>query len=214
MMATDYLKTSQLHRAPTFSLVVDGRDISKNVEARMVSLTLTEARGGEADQLDLVIDDSDGRMGNRRHAKKVERVCRGLWIMRPIAEWTAEQAFAIAQARGINPNPLYLQGMTRVGCMPCINVNKGELRQIALRFPEHPLRISEWERIVGMCAKRGFSTFIADAHSAIDRRKVFADLNIWARIEWSKTTRGGRQFDLLQVLDEPSACSSAYGLCE
>lgn len=63
MMAPDYLKTSQLHRAPTFSLVVDGRDISKKVEARLVSLTLTEARGGEADQLDLVIDDSDGRMG-------------------------------------------------------------------------------------------------------------------------------------------------------
>lgn len=59
----DYQQTSQLHRAPTFTLVVDGRDISKKVEARLVSLTLTEARGGEADQLDLVIDDSDGRMG-------------------------------------------------------------------------------------------------------------------------------------------------------
>lgn len=63
MMATDYLKTSQLHRSPTFSLVVDGRDISKKVEPRLVSLDLTESRGGEADQLDLVIDDSDGRMG-------------------------------------------------------------------------------------------------------------------------------------------------------
>ena len=40
MMAADYLKTTQLHRAPTFSLVVDGRDISKKVEARLVSLTL------------------------------------------------------------------------------------------------------------------------------------------------------------------------------
>lgn len=151
---------------------------------------------------------------NRRHAKKVERVCRGLWIMRPIVDMTASQAFAIASARAVNPNPLYLQGMTRVGCMPCINVNKAELRTIALRFPEHPLRISEWEWKVGMCSKRGFSTFITDAHSSIDRRRVFADLNIWARIEWSKTTRGGRQFDLLQVLDEPAACSSAYGLCE
>lgn len=63
IVAPDYLKTSQLHRTPTFTLVVDGRDISKKVEARLVSLTLTEARGGEADQLDLVIDDSDGRMG-------------------------------------------------------------------------------------------------------------------------------------------------------
>ena len=60
----DSLRNAErLHRAPTFSLVVDGRDISKKVEARLVSLTLTESRGDEADQLDLVIDDSDGRMG-------------------------------------------------------------------------------------------------------------------------------------------------------
>ncbi|WP_010465901.1 contractile injection system protein, VgrG/Pvc8 family [Acidovorax radicis] len=63
MAQPDYLKTNQLHRAPTFTLVVDGRDISKKVEARLVSLTLTESRGDEADQLDLEIDDSDGRMG-------------------------------------------------------------------------------------------------------------------------------------------------------
>lgn len=151
---------------------------------------------------------------NRRHAKKVERVGRGLWIMRPIVEWTAQQVFAFASTEGIKPNPLYQQGMTRVGCMPCINVNKAELRAIALRFPSHPLRISEWEWKVGMCSKRSFSTFLSDVHAARDRRVVFSDLNIWARIEWSKTTRGGRQFDLLQVLDDAIACSSAYGLCE
>lgn len=151
---------------------------------------------------------------NRRFAKKAERVAPGFWQFRPLVEWTAAQVIALAEARGIRHNPLYLQGMTRVGCMPCINVNKGELRQIALRFPTHPQRISEWERIVGMCSKRGFSTFITDAHGSSDRREVFADLNIWSRIRWAKTTRGGRQFDLLAVLDEPSACSSAYGLCE
>ena len=150
----------------------------------------------------------------RKNAKKFERVGRGLWICRPIVEWNAAQVFDFSAASRIQPNPLYLQGMTRVGCMPCINCNKGELRQIAARWPEHPERISEWERVVGMCSKRGYSTFMADAHPARDRREVFADLNIWSRIEWAKTTRGGRQFDLLQVLDEPTACSSAYGLCE
>ena len=63
-MATEptYLQTNQLHRAPAFSLVIDGRDISKRVEPRLVQLTLTESRGDEADQLDLTIEDSDGRM--------------------------------------------------------------------------------------------------------------------------------------------------------
>lgn len=152
---------------------------------------------------------------NRRNAKKIERVGPRLWIFRPLVDWTAAQVFSCAASRGVRHNPLYLQGMTRVGCMPCINCNKAELRAIAARFPEHPARIAEWERIVCACSKRGFSTFKADAHDAKDRRVIFADLNIWARIEWSKTSRGGRQFNLLDEEENPdSGCSSSYGLCD
>jgi 3'-phosphoadenosine 5'-phosphosulfate sulfotransferase (PAPS reductase)/FAD synthetase len=103
---------------------------------------------------------------NRRGAKKSERVAPNFQIFRPIVEWTAAQVFAFSQSRNVQHNPLYRQGMSRVGCMPCINVSKPELRAIASRFPEHPQRIAEWERVVGMCSKRGFSTFMADAHVA------------------------------------------------
>jgi 3'-phosphoadenosine 5'-phosphosulfate sulfotransferase (PAPS reductase)/FAD synthetase len=151
---------------------------------------------------------------NRRNAKLFERIDTGLWTFRPIAFWTARRVFEFAAARSIEPNPLYLQGMGRVGCMPCINAGKDELRAIATRFPQHPERIADWEHRVGMCSKRGFSTMMADAHPAKDRRVVFADLNIWSRIEWSKTTRGGKQRDLLAQLDEVSGCSSSYGLCD
>lgn len=152
----------------------------------------------------------------RRNAKKFERVGGGLWICRPIVEWTAAQTFEIAAAHGIDPNPLYLQDMNRVGCMPCINCSKGELRAIAARFPDHPARIAEWEQIVSACSKRGFSTFMSDAHEAKDRREIFADLNIWSRIEWSKTSRGGKQFNLLDEVENDSGggCSSSYGLCD
>lgn len=37
--------------------------------------------------------------------------------------------------------------------------------------------------------------------------------DIWQRVEWSRTSRGGRQFDLLADLDDPTACASSYGLC-
>lgn len=152
---------------------------------------------------------------SRRNARLFERVGGGLWIFRPIVAWTAAQVFDFARARGVLPNPLYLQGMSRVGCMPCINCNKAELRQISARFPEHPERIAEWERIVGACSKKGFSTFMTDAHAAQDRREIFADLNIWARIEWSKTSRGGKQFNLLDEVENAEAgCSSSYGLCD
>ena len=153
---------------------------------------------------------------NRATAKKSERVGGGLWIFRPIVDWTAAQTFQIAAARSIKPNPLYLQGMGRVGCMPCINCNKAELRQIARRFPEHIERIAQWELIVSMCSKRGGSTFKTDAHPAQDVRQIFADLNIRARVEWSKTSRGGKQINLLDDVENGGSggCSSSYGLCE
>ena len=151
---------------------------------------------------------------NRRNAKKIERIGGGIWTFRPIVEWTAIQVFEFCAKRGIQPNPLYKMGMSRVGCMPCINVNKAELRQIATRFPDHVAKISEWEWLVSQCTKRGFSTMCGDKHDAKDRRIIFADLNIHARIDWANTARGGRQRDMLFALDESAACSSSYGLCE
>lgn len=151
----------------------------------------------------------------RRNAKKHERVGKRLQIFRPVVDWTAKQVFAFAANRDVEPNPLYLQAMGRVGCMPCINTRKDELRAVAARFPEHLERIAEWERLVSMCSKRGFSTLMADSHPAQDRRQVFADLNIWNRVEWSKTTRGGKQFSLLDAEEHTDGgCSSSYGLCE
>jgi 3'-phosphoadenosine 5'-phosphosulfate sulfotransferase (PAPS reductase)/FAD synthetase len=150
---------------------------------------------------------------NRRKAKLFERLNPRTYAYRPLVEWTAMQVFGSLAAHDLEPNRLYREGMSRVGCMPCINQDKDGIRQMAMRWPHHPERISSWERIVGDCSKRGFSTFMADAHKAKDRRKIFADLNIWTRIEWSKTTRGGQQYDLL-TQDEPAACASSYGLCE
>lgn len=150
---------------------------------------------------------------NRRNAAKFERINPRMYAYRPLADWTAAQVFASLAAHDIEVNALYRQGMSRVGCMPCINQDKPSLRQLAARWPEHPERIAEWERRVGACSKRGFSTFMTDAHGSKDRRVIFADLNIWSRIEWSKTTRGGKQYDMLNEV-QADQCKSAYGLCE
>lgn len=144
---------------------------------------------------------------------RFERLQPRTYAFRPLVDWAAAQVFASLALHDVEVNGLYRQGMNRVGCMPCINCSKPELREIALRWPEHPERLSEWERRVGACSKRGYSTFFTGAHPAVDRRMIFADLNVWSRIEWSKTTRGGQQYDLLAV-DEPAACASSYGLCE
>ena len=48
--------------APAYAITVDGRDITRTVEARLIDLQLDEGRGDEADQLSLTLDDSDGRL--------------------------------------------------------------------------------------------------------------------------------------------------------
>jgi 3'-phosphoadenosine 5'-phosphosulfate sulfotransferase (PAPS reductase)/FAD synthetase len=153
---------------------------------------------------------------SRRNAKKIERIAPRLWAFRPLVDWTAEQVFELHRKAGVEPNPLYMQGMKRVGCMPCINVGKDQIRQIAARFPEHISRIEKWEELVSRAAKRGHSTFFhkVDEKGASIDAAIFARNNIRQTIEWARTSRGGRQFDLMADLIEPKACASMYGLCE
>lgn len=47
---------------PDYRVTLDGQDLTDRVRPRLVSMTLTDKRAGEADQLDIVIDDTDGRM--------------------------------------------------------------------------------------------------------------------------------------------------------
>lgn len=149
----------------------------------------------------------------RANAKLAERIGPNLWAFRPLVEWTAMDVLDYATQAGVEHNPLYRQGCSRVGCMPCINVRKDELRGISFRWPEHIDRISEWERLVGQASKRGFSTMLAGGHEAADLRLVFRDLNIRARVDWSRTARGGKQLDLL-AMQQVDECASSYGLCD
>lgn len=148
---------------------------------------------------------------NRRNSKKFESLGGGLYHFRPLVEWSAMQVFAYCASKGIRPNPLYLQGMGRVGCMPCINANKAELRQIADRFPDHVARIHEWEKLVARVSKRQAATFMP-APGITPRQAV--DNGIYEVIDWARTTRGGKQRDLLAGLEDVGGCSSSYGLCD
>jgi hypothetical protein len=47
---------------PDLRVTLDGVDLTSKIRPRLMSLTISEKRGGEADQLELVIDDSDGKM--------------------------------------------------------------------------------------------------------------------------------------------------------
>lgn len=119
----------------------------------------------------------------------------GYEIYRPLLNWTVEEVFAMHHRHGIEPNPLYKLGMGRVGCMPCINCNKSELYEIQRRFPEEVERVAKWEKIVGMASKWQAATFF--------KHDKVAGNGILEWVEWSKTARGGRNYDLLKYIALP-----------
>lgn len=132
---------------------------------------------------------------------------------------------------GGKDNPLYLMGFGRVGCFPCIMCTKDELREIARRYPGHIDRIRQWEAIVGGVARHAYSALVRDERAELissflptdklppDRHGVVRS-SIDRAIEWARTGRGGRNYDLLVALEElaaleaPGACVSQYRLCE
>lgn len=152
---------------------------------------------------------------DRRYLPECNEVVPGLYNYRPILKWTAKDVFQAHKdagliikdlgRKGIEPNPLYKQGMGRVGCMPCVNCNKDELKEIARRFPEEIERLYEWEKIVGMVSRRQSATFF----TSDNRGHGIKDL-----VEWSRTTFGGKQYNLLENAEDSNSCVSAYGLCE
>lgn len=125
------------------------------------------------------------------------------WHYRPILSWSASDCFSMLKRHGIDPNPLYKLGMARVGCMPCVNSRKDELREIAARFPEVIDRVRSWERAVGLASRLKKGTFFPTSrgHDGIDQV-----------VEWAKTSRGGKQYPL--DIESSTTCKSVYGLCE
>ncbi|CNF14116.1 phage late control D family protein [Yersinia frederiksenii] len=59
------------HNVPDYTITVDGIDKSGGIKKRLMSLTLTDNRGFEADQLDIELDDSDGKLVLPRRGAKI-----------------------------------------------------------------------------------------------------------------------------------------------
>ncbi|HAT1528273.1 TPA: phage late control D family protein [Morganella morganii] len=58
---TDFFLTGS-ECAPAYSLSAGSVNINERIQGRLISLSLTDNRGFEADQLDIEIDDADGKM--------------------------------------------------------------------------------------------------------------------------------------------------------
>jgi 3'-phosphoadenosine 5'-phosphosulfate sulfotransferase (PAPS reductase)/FAD synthetase len=129
-----------------------------------------------------------------------------LSVRRPILRWGVDRVFEQHRRHGISPNPLYSQGMGRVGCMPCINSGKKDINEIAKRFPEHIDKVFEYESLVSQASRNPrAATFF--------HQRTSGGRGIEHAVQWSTTSRGGRQQDFI-LGAAPEVCSSMYGLCE
>ncbi len=105
-----------------------------------------------------------------RHDESPERAKMPEWewmddfdceVWRPLIHWSLAEVIAIHKRHGVNPNPLYLMGMERVGCWPCINSNKGEIRKIAELDPARIDEIRELEAEIGIKARARYDLRLA-----------------------------------------------------
>lgn len=124
------------------------------------------------------------------------------------------------RSHGIPRNPLYDMGASRVGCFPCINSSKAEVRAMAKFRPERVDFIASQENLVG---SRGIATFFAK--KTIPQRYCSKEImssngvihfvpTIHDVVEWSKTAWGGDQYLLdLDFHDDLVSCD-LRGHCE
>lgn len=156
-----------------------------------------------------------------RAEESPRRSCYSMWelspesesmtIYRPLMGWSVEDVAAMHRRHGIKLNPLYGMGFSRVGCMPCIQSNKQDIRLVSRLFPEHIAKIRKWERIVRAVSRLGQATLFQQNTTGSN-----VPVGIDEVVRWSMTRRGGKQFDVLAYATPPTSevCIYAGGLCE
>jgi 3'-phosphoadenosine 5'-phosphosulfate sulfotransferase (PAPS reductase)/FAD synthetase len=122
------------------------------------------------------------------------------YVNHPLMDWTKKMCFDYVEAAGEQFNGLYKLGFNRVGCAPCINSGKDDILLWEQRFPDMIEKVRDYESI-------GYTFFAPRVPGKYTN-------NIDEVLEWAKTSRGGKQLDMLRVINDRPACESKYGLCE
>jgi 3'-phosphoadenosine 5'-phosphosulfate sulfotransferase (PAPS reductase)/FAD synthetase len=121
-------------------------------------------------------------------------------ILHPIFDWTKQMCFDYCQHHGQAINPLYTLGFNRVGCAPCINSGRADIRAWATRFPEMIDKLRGWEQKTGISF---FPPIVPGGHhNKIDEV-----------VAWAMEVPRGKGQLALDVLYPPPVCESKFGLC-
>tara|TARA_R100001079_G_C4407716_1_gene134202 strand:- start:299 stop:913 length:615 start_codon:yes stop_codon:yes gene_type:complete len=142
-------------------------------------------------------------------------------VWRPILHWTKQDVVDIHTRHQVKPCSLYLNGADRVGCWPCIFSRKSEVRYLAETDQVRIDLIRDLEADVQRLknnwniAKHGMTT----DERGHEPPTFFSDkgglnmASIDQAVEWSKTSRGGKQFSMFREDQIEPGCMS-WGLCD
>lgn len=127
--------------------------------------------------------------------------------LRPIFTWTAEQTLDYIKANNQQPNPLYYQGFSRVGCFPCIMAAKREIKLIIKNHPKQWQAIKDAEKDCGR-------TFFPP-----DYIPKYAQFNLSEKGDLIPTAEDVEKYlnandTQLDLFEKTIGCMSVYNLCE
>jgi 3'-phosphoadenosine 5'-phosphosulfate sulfotransferase (PAPS reductase)/FAD synthetase len=161
-------------------------------------------------------------------AKLIERGFSDMFgcvVNRPLLHWSLGQVLEIHKRYDMPLNPLYSYGATRVGCFPCINSKKSEIKLISIHFPERIDQIREQEGQFGG-KTNDISTFFArktvpERYRSKTIQTKSGPMKV-ATIDdvvcWSHTGKRAREIEpwLLEDFNDDATlvCPSGAGMCE
>lgn len=118
-----------------------------------------------------------------------------LEVWRPLVTWTADDVAAIHGRHGLEPNPLYEMGASRVGCWPCVFERKKGIALVARIDPgridlirELSMRLNEREAARAAAAGESFVPRSLFSYHGGD--SVHHPITIDEAVEWANSPRG------------------------
>lgn len=124
-------------------------------------------------------------------------------IWRPIIDWSEKDIINMHHKFNIKPNPLYLSGSERVGCYPCINTNKKEIKHLSQNRIN---LIDKIETEINKIRQEQNKSPCGFFKTKNRNKTLINDV-----VKWSKTSYGGKQYFLFDTT-EPTCIK--WGLCD
>ena len=141
-------------------------------------------------------------------------------VWRPLIHWTVEQVIDIHNRNNIKPCSLYYAkgyNAKRVGCWPCISSRKAEIKAVADTTPERIDLIRELEDKVSKLRNQRVQArgeVLRCDRVTFFQTQLRGEEGIWdidRAVAWSRTSRGGKQFEMFMT-DTPGC--QMWGLCD